>query len=64
MEEQWLSAFMNRKEIPMFSVSRKVSAEDEWVAEAYLEPDYSALDVGAFERTVRQYQAFRMENGL
>lgn len=64
LEEQWLSAFMNRKEIPMFSVSRKVSAEDEWVAEAYLEPDYSALDVGAFERTVRQYQAFRMENGL
>lgn len=62
--EQWLSAFVNRKEITQFSVNRKVTPEDEWIAEAYLETDYSLLDMKAFERTVREYQAFKMENGL
>jgi type I restriction enzyme M protein len=62
--EQWLSAFVNRKEISQFSVNRKVTPEDEWIAEAYLETDYSLLDMKAFEQTVREYQAFKMENGL
>jgi type I restriction enzyme M protein len=64
LEEQWLSAFVNRKEISQFSVNRKVTPEDEWIAEAYLETDYSLLDMKLFERTVREYQAFKMENGL
>ncbi|GIO43170.1 HsdM family class I SAM-dependent methyltransferase [Paenibacillus apis] len=62
--EYWLSAFINRKEITQFSVNRKVTPEDEWIAEAYLETDYSLLDMKAFEKTVREYQAFKMENGL
>lgn len=64
LEEQWLSAFVNRKEVPQFSLSRRVTPEDEWIAEAYLETDYSSLDLDAFEKTVREYQAFKMENGL
>lgn len=62
--EKWLAAFVNRKEISQFSVNKKVTPEDEWIAEAYLETDYELLDMKAFERTVREYQAFKMENGL
>ena len=62
--DQWLIAFVNRKEISQFSLNRKVIPEDEWIAEAYLETDYSLLDMKTFEKTVREYQAFKMENGL
>ncbi|WP_339209508.1 N-6 DNA methylase [Paenibacillus sp. FSL K6-3182] len=64
LEEQWLSAFMNRKEISQFSVNRKVTPEEEWIAEAYLETDYSLLGMKAFEQTVREYQAFKLEKRL
>ena len=53
-----------QKRVPQFSLSRRVTPEDEWIAEAYLETDYSSLDLDAFEKTVREYQAFKMENGL
>lgn len=62
--DQWLISFVNRKEISQFSLNRKVAPEDEWIAEAYLETDYSLLDMKTFEKTVREYQAFKMENGL
>lgn len=64
LESYWLSAYVNRKEIPEFSLSKKVTPEDEWIAEAYLETNYASLDLSAFEKTVRKYQAFKMENGL
>ncbi|AZJ43545.1 class I SAM-dependent DNA methyltransferase [Bacillus velezensis] len=64
LERQWLNAFTNRKEIAEFSINKIVTPEDEWIAEAYLETDYSSLDMRAFEKTVRKYQAFKMENGL
>ncbi|HGF7778022.1 SAM-dependent methyltransferase [Enterococcus lactis] len=64
IEDYWLSSFINKKEISQFSVMKKVSAEDEWIAEAYLEPDYSQLSSNDFEKTVREYMAFKMENGL
>lgn len=64
LEKRWLSAFMNRKEISEQSINKKVTAEDEWLAETYLETDYSSLDMKVFEQAVREYQAFKMENGL
>lgn len=63
-EDLWLSSFFNRKEIKQFSIMKKVKPNDEWIAEAYLEPDYSKLSSLDFEKTVREYQAFKMENGL
>lgn len=64
IEEKWLTTFINRKEISQFSINKKVTADDEWIAEAYLETDYTLLDIKSFEQTVRNYQAFKMENGI
>lgn len=64
LEQKWLSAFINRKEISQFSINKKVTAEDEWLSEAYLETEYSLLDIKIFEQSVREYQAFKMENDL
>lgn len=64
LQERWLSAFINRKEISQFSINQLVTADDEWIAEAFLETDYSLLTKEEFEKTVRQYQAFKLENNL
>jgi len=46
------------------SVMRTVSHADEWVAEAYMETDYSQLQESAFERKVKEYIAFRLLNDI
>jgi len=42
------------------SVSKKITAADEWCAEAYMETDYDKIDKAAFERVVRNYAIFRL----
>ena len=42
----------------------KVTYEDEWLAEAYMETDYSTLDFEDFEKVVRSYLAFLVDNGM
>lgn len=58
IKEEWLDMFM-RTESPGKSVWKKVRANDEWCAEAYLETDYSTLDEGDFERDVKKYIMFK-----
>ncbi len=57
-KEEWLKSFMNKKAIPGVSVCKKVSVNDEWCAEAYLETAYTDLSIDNFEREVRRYIAY------
>jgi len=60
-EEEWLSAFKNKKVIPQKSVMRHVEANDEWMAEAYLEPDYGQLTADDFEETARKFLLYTLD---
>ncbi len=60
IRDQWLSAFYNRQVIPGFSVLQKVSADDEWCAEAYMETDYADITQESFEREIKKYVAFKI----
>lgn len=55
IKEKWVSSFLNRKQEAGFSINKIVSADDEWVAEAYMETDYSKITQSDFEKTVRDY---------
>ncbi len=59
-EAKWLSAYFKRQSITGLSVTRKVSWEDEWLAEAYMETDYSNLKKTDFEKTVKNYLVFQL----
>src|SRR3990167_8503501 len=48
-KEEWLTDFTNRKVIPGLAVRKKVGANDEWCAEAYLETDYSDISEDEFD---------------
>ncbi len=60
IRERWVEAFRNREVHPGESVLQKVTAEDEWCAEAYMETDYLKITQNDFESAVRDYAIFRV----
>jgi len=62
IKEKWISYFINRKSEAGFSINKAVSAEEEWVAEAYMETDYSSLSKEDFINEVKKYVAFNVLN--
>lgn len=62
-EKIWLDLYKNKKKIPGLSVMRKVSWQDEWLAEAYMETDYSSLKSDDFETTIRDYYSYIIKDG-
>lgn len=62
IEKLWLDLYEHRTTKAGLSVTQKVTAEDEWCAEAYMETDYSTLSEDDFVNTMRKYAAFLIES--
>ena len=62
IKKEWLASFSNKKDIPGFSVRKKVTKDDEWCAEAYLETDYSDITEEEFENQLKKYWVFKTLN--
>lgn len=62
IQEEWLDLYRNRKSKPGLSVTKEVTFEDEWLAEAYMETDYSKLSGEDFEKTIREFLAYQIAN--
>lgn len=62
-KEQWLSLYKNRREIPGLSVMHRVTWKDEWLAEAYMETDYSILTENDFQKVLNDYLSYLIKNG-
>lgn len=63
-KQKWLSNFINKKDEAGFSVNKVISADMEWVAEAYMETDYSDIESINFEDTILNYVTFLHKNKL
>jgi type I restriction-modification system DNA methylase subunit len=63
IEAEWLDLYFKRKSVPGKSIVKKVTADDEWLAEAYMETDYSTLSAEDFEKTIREFVAYLISNG-
>lgn len=62
-EAEWLDLYKNKREVPGLSVMHKITCDDEWLAEAYMETDYTKLTVDDFERTIRDYYSYLIKSG-
>ena len=62
VKEKWISNYINRKQEAGFSVNKVVSADDEWVAEAYMKTNYSNLTDEDFTDTILDYVTFLFSN--
>jgi type I restriction enzyme M protein len=58
IKEKWITCYINKEQIPGFSVLKAVSAADEWCAEAYMETDYTSLNQDDFKNSLIAYMSF------
>jgi 16S rRNA G966 N2-methylase RsmD len=57
--DAWIDAFRNRDDVAGLSVKQRVTAADEWCAEAYMETDLpGVLREAHFEQVVRDFAVF------
>lgn len=63
IRDRWVEAFRNREVHAGESVLQRVTAEDEWCAEAYMDTDYTKISRRDFERVVRDYAVYRLLGG-
>lgn len=54
----WLDLYKNKREVAGLSVMHKVSYEEEWLAEAYMETDYSQITEREFQQTINEFLSF------
>ena len=62
IKKYWLDSFTDRKVIDGFSVLRNVDANDEWLAEPYIETRFENLVDDDFITTLRKYSGFLYSN--
>lgn len=60
IRDRWVDTYRNREVHAGESILKKVTAADEWCAEAYMETDYSALTRTDFDLVVKNYAMFRL----
>ena len=58
IKDTWLGLYFNNEEKVGFSKTKKVTAKDEWCAEAYMETDYSTLTQDDFQKVLNDFVAF------
>ncbi len=63
-KKKWLSNFINKKDEAGFSVNKVITADMEWVAEAYMKTDYSDIKNINFEDSILNYVTFLHKNKL
>ena len=64
IKSKWIESYRNKEDIPGFSRKQKVTHEDEWCAEAYMETDYRSIEKDDFEQTVKNFLVFKLMNKL
>ena len=58
IKEQWLKLYRNRDTVNGLSTCACIKHNDEWLCEAYMKTDYSALTQDDFQKTVNDYLAY------
>ena len=63
IESKWLKLYRERKSEIGLSVVKEVGPNDEWLAESYMETDYSKLNSNDFQKVLNGYIGYLISNG-
>lgn len=64
IKKEWIKNYENKIVKSGISCLKSVSFSNEWLAEAYMETDFSKLDINDFSTTVKKYCIYLLQNGL
>lgn len=59
IKTKWVNAYRNQEIIDKFSVKKAVKYDDEWCAEAYLQPNYNEISEHDFQKAVEEYFVYK-----
>ena len=62
IEKEWLELFWNRTSKIGKSIVKQVNETDEWLAEAYMETDYSDTHSLEFQKSINEYRAYSLRH--
>lgn len=60
IKDSWIDMFKYKREIKGTSILHAVTKDDEWLAEPYLETDYSKVTKSIFEEALKNYSIFKI----
>jgi type I restriction enzyme M protein len=60
IRDRWVEMFRNREVHPGESVMQRVTHENEWCAEAYMQTDYARITPEQFEEVLKDYAIFKL----
>lgn len=63
IKAEWLNLYRKNQEVTGKTALKCVTANDEWLCEAYMDTDYSTLNQKDFENTVRDFLAYQLIAG-
>ena len=65
IEKEWIDLFLGNTHNPYMGIKKKLTHEDEWLAEAYIKTDYDKFlsSYAPFEKAIRQYLAYLITKG-
>lgn len=63
IEKRWIDLYRDKKVVDGLSAVKCVTAEDEWLAEAYMKTDYSKLAENDFQKTINDYLSYLVKTG-
>ncbi len=63
IEKEWINLYGSRVIKNGISITKQVNADDEWLAEAYMETDYSNLNQDDFQKVLNQYLGYLISSG-
>lgn len=63
IQQKWLDLYRNKTVEAGYSAMQAVTGKDEWLAEAYMETDYSTLSESDFQQTINDYLAYLVKEG-
>lgn len=62
IKNHFLEAYRNNDEVVGLSIKKSLTATEEWLAEAYMETNYSQLTEDDFIKTIKKYIAFNVSS--
>ena len=64
IKDAWINLYTNKIEECDKSSLHCVTYEDEWLAEAYMETDYTKLSSADFQQTINSYLSYLLKEGI
>lgn len=63
IESHWVELYRKRISQNGVSITKVVTSEDEWLAEAYMETDYTKLNESDFQKVLNEYLGYLVSRG-